>query len=61
MGAHDETLSLRFRAERNISILTWDGDMEWSREAEIYMTGMCKQCLGVTWNLFAQHITCKVI
>ena len=40
MGALGATLSFRFRAGRNISILTWDGNREtdWNRAAEIYMT-----------------------
>lgn len=40
MGALGATLSFRFRAGRNISILTWDGDreMDCNRAAEIYMT-----------------------
>ena len=40
MGALGATLSFRFRAGRNISILAWDGNrkMDCNRAAEIYMT-----------------------
>lgn len=39
MGALSATLSFRFRAGRNKSILTWDGNEEMgcNRTAEIYM------------------------
>lgn len=49
MGALGATLSFRFRAGRNISILTWDGngDMDLNKAAEIYMTKICKQWLHV--------------
>lgn len=50
MGALGTTLSRRFRAASNISICSGDrmGDIDPNRGAEIYMTGISKQCLRVT-------------
>ncbi len=62
MGALVATLSFRFRAGRNISILTWDGngEMDCNRTVEIYMTKISKQHLHVI-EANAQHVCCTAI